>query len=295
MKGYLIVNGFLDNHRFTVLYEMLLSAFEKENISIKLISNKDIYQKIALKNDLECDFIIFWDKDILLAKLLENQGYRLYNSSETIRICDDKGLTFISLLNNSLYEEISIPKTILAPFTFENIEYNDYSFIDNVIEDLKYPFIIKENKGSFGTGVYLINNKDDLNEIINKTKTKSILFQEYVKESKGRDIRVMTVGGKALGAVLKKNENDFRSNVLTGGKMYKLDKTIFPRLDEYLQKAEIISSILHLDFGSVDFLIGKDDVPILCEVNSNAHFKTFFTVTGINLASNLAKYIKNCQ
>ena len=50
MKGYLIVNGYLDNHRFTILYEMLKEAFNKQNINLDIITNKDILQIISTNN-----------------------------------------------------------------------------------------------------------------------------------------------------------------------------------------------------------------------------------------------------
>lgn len=313
LKGYLIVNGYLENHRFFVLYDMLKEAFEKENIILEIITNKDILQIIDkdIKNKLICDFIIFWDKDILLCEMLEKLGYKVLNSSNTIRICDDKALTYINLINHN----INMPKTILMPFSFENIGYNDFSYLDNVIECLGFPMIIKENKGSFGTGVYLINNKEELLKKVKNSFPKATIFQEYINnnifefmdisnnlisQNSAIDIRIMTVGKKALGAVMRINEGDYRSNVLSGGKMISLtdnklnvnNNTIFyPNLNKYLSEAEKISQILDLDFGSVDFLIGKNNQPILCEVNSNAHFKTFYTVTNINLAEELAKYI----
>ena len=41
----------------------------------------------------------------------------------------------------------------------------------------------------------------------------------------------------------------------------------------------------------MDFLIGKDGNPLVCEVNSNAFFKGFEKVTGINVAKKYAEYI----
>jgi glutathione synthase/RimK-type ligase-like ATP-grasp enzyme len=41
----------------------------------------------------------------------------------------------------------------------------------------------------------------------------------------------------------------------------------------------------------MDFLIDKDGTPILCEVNSNAFFKGFEKVTGINVAKKYAEFI----
>ena len=49
---------------------------------------------------------------------------------------------------------------------------------------------------------------------------------------------------------------------------------------------------LELDFAGVDILFGKEEEPILCEVNSNAHFKNIYDCTGVNVAEHIMKYIK---
>ena len=67
MKGILIVNAFLTGNRFNVLYEMLKKSFAEKNIELDVVTNKDVLIKIN-NFSLECDFIIYWDKDILLSR-----------------------------------------------------------------------------------------------------------------------------------------------------------------------------------------------------------------------------------
>jgi len=282
MKGILIVNGFLMTDRFKILYDLLIEAFASKGIPLVLKTNDEIINIIQDDFDLDCDFIIFWDKDILLGERLEKAGYKLFNSIESIRLCDDKALTCLKLLEYNL----PMPKTIISPFTFENIPYNDFKFIDKVISNLGLPLVIKENKGSFGAQVYLANTKEDILNIIDKTKTKPIIFQEFISSSKSRDVRIEVVGGKVLGAVMRYNPNDFRSNVLAGGSM-----TIFDAPIEFIETAEKASKALGLDFGGIDIMFGPNNEPIICEVNSNCHFNTFYKTTGINLALEIALYV----
>ncbi|HWT75620.1 MAG TPA: RimK family alpha-L-glutamate ligase, partial [Mobilitalea sp.] len=51
--------------------------------------------------------------------------------------------------------------------------------------------------------------------------------------------------------------------------------------------------IIGLDFAGVDLLLGENDEPIVCEVNSNAHFKNIYDCTGVNAADEIITYIKN--
>ena len=48
---------------------------------------------------------------------------------------------------------------------------------------------------------------------------------------------------------------------------------------------------MNLDFAGVDILFGENDEPILCEVNSNAHFKNILDCTGVNVAQCILDYI----
>ena len=50
---------------------------------------------------------------------------------------------------------------------------------------------------------------------------------------------------------------------------------------------------LSLDFAGVDILFGPGEKPVLCEVNSNAHFKNLYDCTGINAAESIIRYIKS--
>lgn len=282
MKGILVVNGFLMTDRFKVLYDLLVEAFNNKGIPLKLVTNDQIITSLDEDFSLDCDFIIFWDKDIILGERLEKAGYKLFNSIESIKNCDDKVLTCLKLKEHNL----PIPETIIAPFTFENIPYNRFEFVDRVINKLGLPLIIKENKGSFGAQVYLANTKEDVFSIIEKTKTKPIHFQKFISSSRSKDVRIEVVGGKVLGAVKRENPNDFRSNVLAGGSMTKFDAPI-----EFIEVAEKASLALGLDFGGIDIMFGPNNEPIICEVNSNCHFNTFYKTTGINLASKIADYV----
>jgi Glutathione synthase/Ribosomal protein S6 modification enzyme (glutaminyl transferase) len=53
-----------------------------------------------------------------------------------------------------------------------------------------------------------------------------------------------------------------------------------------------VSKALNLDFAGIDLLLGKNG-PLLCEINTNAHFKNLFDVTGVNTADYIITYVKN--
>lgn len=284
LTGWLVVNGFLDTIKFKELYEKFQQSADKFGTSLELKRNDEILVDIVPDLNIDKpDFVLFWDKDIKLARYLEKLGIRVFNSSKSIAICDDKSLTHLELMNKG----IKMPRTIIAPMTYSNIGYTNYDFLDKVKDKLDFPIVVKEVFGSFGMQVYIANNKDDLENIVRDHGNSPLIFQEYIETSKGRDIRLQTVGNQVVAAMYRYNETgDFRANISNGGKMKGYNPT-----KEQKNLALKAANALGLDFAGVDLLFGKDDEPIICEVNSNAHFKNITEATGISVSDKIIEYI----
>lgn len=298
MIAWLVVNAFLNTNKFSEINEWLVQAARKKDINLKIKTNAELLITLGESNRVnhkitnidEPAFILFWDKDIRLAKILEQMGYKVYNSSSAIEICDDKSLTHIVL------DKAGIPmaRTILSPMTFQNIGYTNYDFLHSVADTLGFPIIIKECFGSFGQQVYLANSRAELFEKVKAIGTKPMLFQEYIKTSFGRDIRINVVGNKVITSMYRYSDNgDFRANISSGGKMKPYEPTI-----EEEKLAILCCKVIGLDFAGVDILFGPNEKPLVCEVNSNAHFKSIYECTKVDVADAilediLYKLIKN--
>ncbi len=278
MKGWLITNAFLHTHKFTEIHLWLTEAAKKLGVDLIVKTNAEILVQLDSnftnakysKSNEKPDFVLFWDKDIRLAQYLEMKGYSVFNSSRGIAVCDDKSLTHLYLQQAG----IKMPKTILAPMTFSNIGYNNLDFLELVEKQLTYPIIIKECFGSFGQQVYLADNKAELKDKVLAIGAKPMLFQEFIQSSKGRDLRLQVVGNQVVAAMYRYADNgDFRANITNGGKMKPYEPT-----QKQMDLAVECCKILGLDFAGVDILFGKNQEPVVCEVNSNAHFKIFMTV-----------------
>lgn len=281
MKGWLIVNTFMDNQKFVNLYKLLSDAFDKNNISLETKKAEDISLEVGKPLLDNPDFAIFWDKDIYLAERLESNGIRLFNNSRAINLCDNKILMYQELAKNG----INIPRTFIAPKTFEGLNYSKRDFLNSVIDEIGWPIVIKEAYGSFGEQVYLANNLQEANRIIDRLGYKDFLIQEFIASSKGKDIRINVVGDKAAASMLRENKNDFRSNISNGG-----NGTNYNPKQEYIDLAIKAKKALGLDFAGVDVLFGGNG-PIICEINSNPQFASTLKATGINLADEIVEYI----
>lgn len=285
-KGIVIINPYLVPQESIHQAERLKSEFANLNVQIEIVSNaflNSILEDGKLKSQLNnIDFAIYLDKDKYQSEILSKMGIRLFNSHESIRLCDDKAVTYIALSGHGL----NLPKTIFGSLCYSQNLPIDKEWAKEIAKKLKFPLIAKESFGSMGKGIYMIENENDLLSTMEKIKLKPHLFQEYLPEKKGTDVRVIVIGGKAVAAMERRNESDFRSNVAQGGNGYKIELT-----EEFKDCAQKCAKILGLDYCGVDLLYGNDNKPYVCEVNSNAFFSGIEKATNFNIAKYYAEHI----
>lgn len=289
-KGMLIVNTFLDSPQVNDTYDLLSLGAKRHNIELSMHTNAeffvDLESGIVANSDIlpspdDLDFILFWNKDVFLGRALSRMGYRLYNSADAIEYCDNKALTY-----EKLDGMVRMPRTLKIPMTFDTVGYTSLSFENHIAKILGYPYIIKECYGSYGGQVYLANDSKSARDILKKIEGRECLAQEFIKESRGRDLRAYVVGDKVVAAMERSNPDDFRSNITGGGGGIAFDIT-----KEQEQMAVTAAKKLGLDFAGVDILFGKSG-PVLCEVNSNAQFRGLLTATGVDITDALFEHIR---
>ena len=279
MKCWLVTNKYLSGPKYDVIVERFVSASRELGIDLVHIYNDEILACTQNAVANKPDFVIFWDKDLNLATYLESLGIHVLNSSNAIRLCDDKRLTTLALSG-----KVAMPKTIIAPMTYENVGYVDYDYIDKVEASIGYPMVVKEAFGSYGRQVYLANDRQQLMDILKNISHKPHLFQQFVSTSSGVDMRLQVVGDKVVASMKRVSNGDFRANITNGGSMLHYTPT-----PEQSTLAIKVAKLLNLDFAGVDLLFGEDG-PMVCEVNSNAHFDNLYKLTGVNTAKCILEY-----
>jgi len=284
VKGLIITNGYKIADGILNQVSRLKDEFLKLGVDVDVKRNNELLTYIE-NGQIKCtlpkyNFVMYLDKDRYVAELLELSGFKLFNNTQAICKCDDKMLTHICLSNAG----IKMPTSISSTLCYHDNGNRDY--LKYVEEKLGFPMIVKENYGSLGKQVYLINNSAELQQIEDKLIHVPHLFQEFIPSSKGVDFRVIVIGHKPIAYMKRENKHSYLSNLATGGKAYKID---LPQ--EFLDVAVKASKILDLDYCGVDLLIGPKGEPILSEVNSNAFFEGIEKTTGVNVAGCYAKYI----
>lgn len=278
VNGYGLADGIIHQ------VKRLTEEFEKRDCKVAVRKNNELLAYIKdgeiVSNLPQFDYVIYLDKDRYVAEMLERAGHRLFNTSESIVLCDDKMLTHITLSN----EGIKMPTTISSTLCYRDNGNRDY--LKDVERTLGFPLIVKENYGSLGRQVYLIKNSAELKEIEDKLIHIPHIFQKFISSSKGKDYRIIVIGHKVVAYMKRENKNSYLSNLATGG-----TASVVKLPQSFLDVAVKASEILGLDYCGVDVLEGELGEPIISEVNSNAFYEGIEKTTKINVAKAYVDYI----
>lgn len=207
---------------------------------------------------------------------LERLHVPVLNNADSIDASMDKMYSTQILRQHN----IPVPQTMLVRFPV------DASFVE---KEIGFPCVIKVLSGSYGKGIHLVRDKSALEELMEFVSSLNsplnILIQEYVDFSPGVDVRVMVVGGKALGAMKRSSsDGDFRANISRGG-----TGEIYPLNDQLVFIATETAKVLNLDIAGVDLLIDENGYKV-CEANSAPGFKGFEEYCGVNVAKKILNY-----
>lgn len=284
MKGLAILNAHKIYPSSKHFYERMRDEFAKYGVELSYAQNDEILACVNSESTISCkvkdnDFILYIDKDPYVLAMLDKLGVRVFDKEESIRLCDDKMLTYITLSGNG----IRMPKSIAGPLNYSN-EVSE-TFITNLTAVLSLPLVAKLNFGSMGSNVYLINTVDELRNFEQVHRFDPRLYQEFISASRGKDYRLIVINGKFVAGMMRKNDNDFRSNIGAGGMGISVE---IPA--NYIEIAEKAAKILKLDYCGVDIL-DDNGSPVLCEVNSNAFLAGIEKTTGINVAKAYVEHI----
>ena len=282
--------------RFQDSYETnrLVEEFKNQNIGVEVIDpneidifvNKENRQSVLVNGEsLPLPKFVFPRTGSgttyhikAVIRHFERMGVVVVNGSEAIDNVKDKLYTHQILAQSNL----DIPKTMLLKHPI------DVNFVE---KHLGFPVIVKTISGSYGRGVFIADGKKQLKQLITMAeltkKSYDIIIQEFIKDTWGKDLRVLVVNNKVVGCMMRQSQDDdFRANLSRGGEgfPYEVNEQI-----EWLSTES--SKALHLDIAGVDLLFQNGGYKI-CEVNSNPGFEGMETYTKKNIAGDIVSFIK---
>ncbi|WIM67175.1 RimK family alpha-L-glutamate ligase [Corynebacterium breve] len=283
MAGWIVVNAFYSSPKFDELHEWLKRSAGEARLTTTMVTNAQVQG--LLRRGERPEWVLFWDKDVHVARLIEAFGIRCLNSARAIEMCDDKSRTYLELLA----QDIPQPETWVVPLRFASTAWDDSCFVDDAIDAMGLPLVAKEAFGSFGAQVHLVHSRDELVGFLDNLGTAPALLQRFVASSTGRDLRLQVVGDQVVAAIERNAQaGEFRANLTHGGTAHANAPTVAQR-----DLALATTAALGLDFAGVDLLFGEDGVPVVCEVNSNAHFVNISQITGIDVGRAIMEHIRD--
>ena len=282
LSCWVIYNGSLTSEKFRDQAELLKEAAERAGIQTEIKKNYDVTIDLNKPMEQRPNFVVFLDKDILLAQFLKNAGVAVFNDPDVIETCDNKAKQYLQLAISG----VPMPDTIIAPKVYPAFTIRDSGYYERVLERLGLPMIIKEGHGSFGMKVYLIETEEQFYDKTDELRGVDYVFQKFIATSRGRDIRVNIVGGEIVAAMYRYSETDFRANITNGGVASEVELT-----DAQQALAIRAAQAVGAEFAGVDLLFGDNEEPLVCEVNAAAHIRNIYNVTGVNVADAMIAYI----
>ncbi len=177
------------------------------------------------------------------------------------------------------------------PFPYSAVLFDSKS-INYVINSFSFPLIIKVSEGRQGKGVFKADNLEELKTIAKDLEgvSPSFVIREFIPND--GDIRVFTVGYKAIGAMkrIPTREGEFRSNISQGGRGELFDLNLYPEIRNI---AERTSEVMKTEIAGVDIMINKETgKPYILEINPGPQFTGFERYTGVNVALEIIKYFE---
>ena len=191
---------------------------------------------------------------------LRRAGVVVLNRAAAVAAVADKLHTFQVLSLDGM----PLPKTIFGKCPID---------VDLIEKELGFPVVVKTLKGTQGSGVYLSESADNLRDLTglltnDGDESLPVIFQEFIKVSSGRDLRVFVVGGKCI-ACMERSATDgsFKANISRGGVGRRVEIT--PEMERI---ALDVCRVLDLEIAGVDLLYSETGY-LICEANSAPDFK----------------------
>ena len=208
---------------------------------------------------------------LAVVRQFEAMGVPVLNSASGISRSRDK-LRSLQILAEA---GLDVPRTVMM---------RRRSHLELAVEQIGgLPVIVKLVQGAQGVGVMLAHSFDELESTLDTMwdLEQEILLQEFVAESRGRDVRALVVGDRVVGAMRRVAgvQGEFRSNIHRGGSGASIELP-----EGFAQEAIRAARAVGLEIAGVD-LLESSAGPRIAEVNSSPGIEGLERASGIDVAA----------
>ncbi len=221
------------------------------------------------------------------------RGYkRSYNLAMSIlRIIDDYNIPMINSYKSYQYDcsklstyyalnknDLPLPK--IYAFFQKDINLNDYPVL--------YPCVLKPDCGGRSKYTFILKDKDEMKEALEKIPYVPFIIQEYVSPDKNYTTRIEIIGGKII-AILKRYIGEGNLSGYHSGSKYE-DYKNCP--EEIIDASKQALKVLDIDMGSLDVIETNTNDFYIIDVNSTSNFsEDNVEMLGFDPIESMAKHI----
>jgi ribosomal protein S6--L-glutamate ligase len=205
---------------------------------------------------------------------IENRGILVVNSPQAIERCVDKFYTS-SLL---VAADLPTPETVVCQRT------DDAMDAVRAMGDV----VIKPIFGSLGQGMVRTDNPEVARRVVRTLdQVRAVFYVQQAIDHGGRDVRVLVVGGRVLGAIERRAPaGEWRTNVALGGTARGFDLP-----ESWARLALRAAAAVGADYAGVDLLPARDGRVFVLEVNGIPGWEGLQAATGIDVAGALVDHV----
>jgi len=269
LRDYLVNKGF----------EVLFINFEEAALNAAQFSNVDLIVNRIFPSSYFRGHTKTYFKGIDFLNELNRRGIPMINSNEALMYDFDKQLVCNTLRKNN----INTPKIYCCSSEFS-------------IDNIKYPCVVKPNRGGRSSYTHKVNNAQELSEVLKLLPKVEFIFQEYIESLDNYTLRIEVIDGEIFSAVKRSMDETGISSYHRGAQykhVHNLDKHITDMVIDTL-------NILNIKMGGIDVIVGKKG-PFIIDVNATSNFsKKFVDFLGRNPLDRMGdviinEYYKLCQ
>ncbi|MEM1165530.1 MAG: lysine biosynthesis protein LysX [Planctomycetota bacterium] len=261
---------------------LIAEAMAARSIEHELVDVRTLVYDPESLGDL-ARFDVVFDRCLSLTQaavaleILGGLGVRTVNPIDTVRVCSDKLATTVALARAGIAQ----PRCRVA---------TDADAALRAVEEIGYPCVLKPTVGSWGRLLARLNDRDAAEAVIEHKATlgsvaHSVFYIQEFIDKPGRDLRIFTVGGRAIAGIERRAEH-WVTNTARGAEAAGITVT-----DEIRDISERAAAAMGGDIVAVDLLEDPERGHLVCECNHTMEFRNSIAATGVDIPGLMVEHV----
>lgn len=244
LKDYLSEKGF----------EVAFINFEKAVFDAAFFNSVELIVNRIFPSSYFRGHVKTYYKGIDFLRNLNEKGIPMINSFEALMYDFDKQLVCKALRDNN----VNTPEIYCSSRDFD-------------LDKIKYPCIVKPNRGGRSTYTCKVDNREELYEFLKTLPAIDFIYQEYIQSVDNYTLRIEVINGEVFSAVKRSMDEKGISSYHRGAAYEHIHE-----LDKHIENLVINTlNILSIKMGGIDVIVGKNG-PYIIDVNATSNFSKAF-------------------